>query len=152
MPNFKTYHNNKNIYSVDMMLSYINVYGHTIVKIPIDEFIPQLKENVWGEWSPMDVIEKMDIKKYKDDAQRIKGAKLLYPVIITGKHNIVDGYHRIAKAYLDKKKYVNAYIFDAELMNKFILNKDMDFVKVHQHTNVNEILELWTKRFCKVPA
>ena len=41
------------------------------------------------------------------------------------------------------------YIFDAELMNKFILNKDMDFVKVHQHTNIYQIIELWTKRFCK---
>ena len=67
---------------------------------------------------------------------------------MTGKH-IVDGYHRIAKAYLEKKKYIDVYIFKAELMNKFILNKDMNFVKVHQHTDIHEIIELWTKRFCK---
>jgi hypothetical protein len=70
-------------------------------------------------------------------------------VIVTGKHTIVDGYHRIAKAYLEGKKYVDVYVFDAALMNKFILNKDMDFVKVHQHTSVYEVLELWSKRFCK---
>ena len=144
-----TYHNFKNIYSVDMMLSYINVYGHAIVKLPIDTFIPQLKEKVWGEWSPMDVLEKMDMKKYKHNAERIKGAKLEYPVIVTGKHTIVDGYHRVAKAYLEGNKYVDVYVFDATLMNKFILNKDMDFVKVHQHTSVYEVLELWSKRFCK---
>jgi len=149
MPNFKTYHNNKNIYSVDMMLSYINIYGHQIVKLPIDIFIPQLKEKVWTPWSPMDVIEKMHMKKYKDDAERIQKANLAYPVIVTAKHNIVDGYHRIAKAYLEKKKYVDVYIFDSELMNKFIINKDMNFVKVHQNTDIHEILELWTKRFCK---
>jgi hypothetical protein len=72
MPGFMTYHNFKNIYSVDMMLSYINVYGHPIVKLPIDTFIPQLKEKVWGEWSPMDVLEKMDMKKYKHNAERIR--------------------------------------------------------------------------------
>jgi len=149
MPGFKTYHNNKNIYSVDMMLAYINIYGHPIVKLPIDTFIPQLNEKVWGDWSPMDVLEKMDLKKYKHNAERIKGAKLEYPAIVTGKHTIVDGYHRIAKAYLEGKKYVDVYVFDVALMNKFILDKDMDFVKVHQHTSVYEVLELWTKRFCK---
>jgi hypothetical protein len=148
MPNFKTYHNNKNIYSVDMMLSYINLYGHPIVKVPIEKFIPQLNENVWGEWSPMDVIKKIDSKKYKKDAELIQRANLEYPIIVSGKH-IVDGYHRLAKAYLEDKKYINVYIFEAELMNKFILNKDMDFVKVHQHTAIYQIIELWTKRFCK---
>ena len=147
MPNFKTYHNNKNIYSVDMMLSYINLYGHPILKIPIEKFIPQLNENVWGEWSPMDVIKNMETKKYKNDAERIQKANLEYPIIVTGKH-IIDGYHRVAKAYLEEKKYIDVYIFKAELMNKFILNKDMNFVKVHQHTDIHEIIELWTKRFC----
>jgi len=147
MPNFKTYHNNKNIYSVDMMISYINLYGHPIVKVPIEKFIPQLNENVWGEWSPMDVIKNMETKKYKNDAERIQKANLEYPIIVTGKH-IIDGYHRVAKAYLEEKKYIDVYIFKAELMNKFILNKDMNFVKVHQHTDIHEIIELWTKRFC----
>ena len=68
MPNLKTYNNHKNIYSVDMMLSYINIYGHPIVKIPIEKLTPLLYNNVWGEWSPMDVIQKIEIKKYKDDA------------------------------------------------------------------------------------
>ena len=149
MPNFKTWHNNKNIYSVDMMLCYINTQGHQKEKLPIDIFIPQLNEKVWTPWSPMDVIEKPHLKKYKDDAERIEKANLAYPVIVTGKHIIVDGYHRIAKAYLEKKKYVDVYIFDSELMNKFILDKNMDFHKVHNETDVNEILEIWTKRFCK---
>ena len=148
MPNLKTYHNHKNIYSIDMMLGYINIYGHPIVKIPIEKLTPLLDNNVWGEWSPMDVIKKIDIKKYKDDAELIKGANLEYPIIMTGKH-IVDGYHRLSKAYIEKRDYINVYIFDAELMNKFILNKDMDFVKVHQHTDIYQIIELWTKRFCK---
>lgn len=148
MPNLKTYHNNKNIFSVDMMLSYVNIFGHPKEKLPIDVFISQLEENVWGDWSPMDVINKLHLKKYKDDAERIEKANLSNPVIVTGKHKIVDGYHRVAKAYLEGKKHVDVYVFNSDLMNKFIINRDMDFVKVHSHTNVHEILELWAKRFC----
>lgn len=148
MPNFKTFHNNKNIYSVDMMIAYTNIHGHPVVKVPIEEFLPQLNTKVWGEWSPMNVIEKMDVKKYKEDAERIRHANLDYPVIVTGKYTIVDGYHRVAKAYLEKKKSIDAYVFDSVLMNRFIINRDMDFVKVHQNTDIHELLELWTRRFC----
>ena len=132
-----------------MMLCYINTQGHQKEKLPIDIFIPQLNEKVWTPWSPMDVIEKPHLKKYKDDAERIEKANLAYPVIVTGKHIIVDGYHRIAKAYLEKKKYVDVYIFDSELMNKFILDKNMDIHKVHDNTEIHTLLEVWTKRFCK---
>lgn len=149
MPNFKTYHNNKNIYSVDMMLCYIKTQGHQKQKLPIEEFLPQLNEKVWTPWSPMDVIEKPHLKKYKEDVERIEKANLAYPVIVTGKHTIVDGYHRIAKAYLENKKNVDAYVFDSELMNKFILDKNMDIQKVHNDTEIHTLLELWTKRFCK---
>lgn len=148
MPALKTFHDNKNIYSVDMMVAYVNAFEHPIVKLPIEQLVPQLKEKVWGEWSPMDVIEKMDAKKYKEDAERIRTTNIAYPIIITSNRKIVDGYHRISRLYLDHGKTVNAYVFDAALMNKFILNKEMDFVKVHQHTPVSEILGLWTKRFC----
>ena len=156
MPGFKTYSDGKNIYSVDMMLAYLNTKGHPIEQFPVDMFGPQLEQKVWGEWSPKTVIEKMDVKKYHENSERIKKADLSYPIIITGNkttvtrtHSIVDGYHRVSKAYLDGKKYINAHVFNKSLMNKFILNKDMDFVKVHQNTGVNEVLELWAKQFCK---
>lgn len=148
MPALKTFHNNKNIYSVDMMIAYINTFEHPVVKLPIEQFVPQLKQKVWGEWSPMDVIETMDSPKYKEDAARIRTANTAYPVILTSNRTVVDGYHRIARLYLERKTTVNAYVFDAALMNKFILDKNMDFVKVHQHTPVSDILDLWTKRFC----
>ena len=156
MPGFKTYSDGKNIYSVDMMLAYLNTKGHSVEQFPVDMFIPQLEQKVWGEWSPKTVIEKMDVKKYHENSERIKKADLSYPIIITGNkttvtraHTIVDGYHRISRAYLEGQKYINAHVFDKLLMDKFIINKDLNFVKVHQHTPVNEILELWTKRFCK---
>jgi hypothetical protein len=148
MPNLKTYHDTKNIFSVDMMISYVNVIKHPKLSVPIDVFIPQLDEKVWGDWSPLDVINNMNLKKYKEDAEQIQKADLSYPVIVTGKYKIVDGYHRVAKAYLEGKMYIDVYMFNSDLMNKFIINRDMDFVKVHKHTDVYEILDLWAKRFC----
>jgi len=148
MTTLKTYHNNKNIFSVDMMISYVNVFGHPKVKLPTSDFVPQLEEKVWGDWSPLDVIYNMNFKKYKEDADKIKKADLDYPVIVTGKHKIVDGFHRVSKAYVEGKKNIDVYIFSSDLMNKFIIDRDMNFDKVHNNTDVHEILELWTKRFC----
>jgi hypothetical protein len=149
MPNFHLSNDSKNIYSIDMMLAYINIYGHPVVRLNVDEFIPQLKQSVWGDWSPMDVINNINKTKYESNTKRIQEADLRYPVIITKKHVIVDGYHRIAKAYLNNKKYIDVYIFNSELMNKFIISKDLDYVKVQQNTDINEMIELWVKRFCK---
>jgi hypothetical protein len=151
----KTYTDGKNIYSVDMMLAYLNTKGHPVEKFPVNTFLSQLEQPVWGEWSPKNVLDKMDAKKYSENSERIKKADLSFPIIITGNrtsatraHTIVDGYHRISKAILEEKKDIQAHVFDQTLMNKFILNKDMNFVKVHQHTSIHEILELWAKRFC----
>jgi len=151
----KTYTDGKNIYSVDMMLAYLNTKGHPVEKFPVNAFLSQLEQPVWGDWSPKNVLDKMDAKKYSENSERIKKADLSFPIIITGNktsatraHTIVDGYHRISKAYLEGKKDISAHVFDQTLMNKFILNKDMNFVKVHQHTSIHDILELWTKRFC----
>lgn len=150
MPPLRTYSDGKAIYSVDMMLAYLNTQKHPSVKIPMIEFEWQLEQKVWGDWSPIDVLNKMDIKKYSENSIRIREADLSYPVIVTGgsKHILVDGYHRVAKAYKQGKTSVDAYIFDTALMKKFILDKDMDFVRVHQKMRVDEILELFAKRFC----
>ena len=153
MPNFKTYSDGRAIYSVDMMLAYVNSFEHPVIKIPMSELVPQLEQDVWG-WAPKDVLAKMEAKKYSENAERIREADLSYPIFVTGahtararKHAIIDGYHRVAKASLEGKTEMKAYVFDATLMKKFILNTDMNFVKVHQHMSVYEVLELWQKRF-----
>ena len=144
----RTYHDGKNIYSVDMMIAYLNTHGHPVTRIPISEMEPQLDEKVWGDWSPSTVVAKMDVKKYAANAERIRKADMSYPIIVTGKHVIVDGYHRVAAALLGLQTHIDAHVFNAALMNKFILDRDLNFVKVHQKMTVADVLELWVKRFC----
>lgn len=148
MPNFRTYHDGVAIYSVDMMIAYSNTHKHRIDSIPLSEFEEQLNLPVWGDWSPQEVLAKPTLKKYKDDLQRIKEADLSYPILVSHTGAIMDGFHRVAKAVLQGKNTIHAHVFDRNLMKKFILNNDMNFVKVHQQTPVYEILELYAKRFC----
>ena len=96
----------------------------------------------------MEVLEKMEMKKYQANAKRIREANMSYPIIVTGSHTIVDGYHRVAKAYMEGKKEIRAYVFDAALMKKCMLVKGMDFGKLNGLA-VYDIVELWNKRFCK---
>ena len=144
----RTYADEKNIYSVDMMLAYLNTHKHPVTELPMTEFEWQLQQDVWGDWSPADVLKNPKAKKYAENSERIKKADLSYPVIVTAQgHKLVDGYHRVAKAFSQGKKTVQAVIFPASLMRKFILNDELNFVKVHQQTSLHEILELWAKRF-----
>jgi len=148
MPNLKTWHDYKNIYSVDMMFAYLNSVKHPVSKLSVESLLPQLSVKVWGDWSPMDVLEKMEMKKYQANAKRIRDANMSYPIIVTGSHTIVDGYHRVAKAYMEGKKEIRAHVFDAALMKKCMLVKGMDFGKLNSLA-VYDIVELWNKRFCE---
>lgn len=148
MPNFRTYHDGKAIYSVDMMIAYVSTHKHPIQIIPLTQFQEELAQPVWGDWSPQDVLNKPTLKKYADDMKRIKEADLSYPILMNTKGKILDGYHRVAKAVLEGESSIKAQIFDAALMKKFIINSDMNFVKVHQETPVFELLTLYAKRFC----
>jgi disulfide oxidoreductase YuzD len=146
MPQLRTYNDGKHIYSVDMMLAYLNTVVHPKVKLEITALLDQLQKTVW-DTEPMSVLKQMDAKKYKSDAERIRKANLAYPIIVTSKHVIVDGYHRVARTYMEGIKTIDAHVFDAALMRKFILVKGMDFAALNK-LNIFNILELWTKRFC----
>jgi len=145
MPNFTTYHDRKNIYSVDMMIAFLNTHEHPVKLIEVEELVPQLDEVVW-DVSPKTVLENMNLKKYSEDAKRIKNADLSYPIIIY-KNKIVDGYHRVSRAHLEGKKEIKAHVFDTNIMKKFIVDKDMNFVKVHKDMKIHELLELFIQRF-----
>jgi len=148
--NFKrTYNDDDYIYSVDMMLAYVNMHTPPVTTISLDTLVPQLEDKVWGNGSisPMSVLKKIDAKKYAPIVSQIHGAELKYPILM---HNgyIIDGFHRLSKAYLTGKKIIHAHVFDTSLMKKFILDKIEHREKVWNLTT-HELIELYTYRFCK---
>lgn len=146
----RTYSDNKYIYSVDMMFTYVNNYKMLIKKVKAIDLFNQLKYDCWGDplksikFSPISVIE--NPKKYPDDSNKILKANLKYPIIMSFDFNIVDGMHRLAKVYLQKKKYINAYLFDKNLMKKFIIGKRDEWEKIRK-IPIYELMNLFVKRF-----
>ena len=148
MPSLKTFRDDKYIYSVDMMMAYVNTNKIPVEKVSVKDNLSQLEQDVWGDYSPSDVLRHPERKKYADNIQRMKEADLSYPIFMTSKFQIIDGYHRFLKAVQENNTYIKAYIFDPPLMRKFIINKELDFVAVHQKMAIHDLLEMYVKRFC----
>lgn len=140
---------NKFIYSVDLMYSYVNNFKQPVFKIPLSELLPVLNDDVWmsekvSDFSPMDVINNK--KKFKEDYEKIIKSDLSYP-IFTNNDRVVDGFHRISKAYLENKKNIKAINFDDELMKKFIVGKSSQINKVN-NMDTHDFITLFYQRFC----
>lgn len=146
----QTYTNN-NAYSVDMMLAYINIFKPK--SIDIESLLSTLKYKGWGDprkniyYSALDVINNPNNKAYADEIVRINNANLKYPIIMEGKY-VVDGVHRLAKAYLSNKIKIKAYVFTKPEMNKFLIDKNKDWEKIDK-IETYDYIQLFYKRFCK---
>ena len=149
----RTYSYYNKIYSVDMMIAYINIFKPKSINVDTKKLYESLEYNGWGDpikniyYSPLDVIKNQKNKKYKDDVKRIKEADMKYPIILCG-DNIVDGMHRLSKAYLSKQKKIKAYLFTKKDMNKFLINKTNNWKKVSK-IEIYDFIKLFHERFYK---
>jgi len=70
--------------------------------IPIGDIIDQLDEPVWGEPTVNEVLDHM---------RRIHNADLKYPIILSEEGYVMNGYHRLAKAKINRKRKVKVVRF-----------------------------------------
>jgi len=132
------------MYSVALMFAYINIYKPKKVKLPIDNLKFNLEYNSWANHvRPIDVLNDMKNKKYKEEVSRIKNADIKYPIIVDSNYIILDGVHRYLKQIIENKKTVSVYIFDKQLMKKFIIGKRGK----ENDLQLNDYIELFNKRF-----
>ena len=147
----QTFSDNQYIYSVDMMFAYLNTHKHPAKKISVNEYKDGLEQKSWGDpaagiyYSALDVITHP--RKYKNEYKRILKANLSYPIIISLDGFIIDGVHRLTKAYLHNKKEIKAYIFDKQLMKKFIIAKKGEWGKVDK-MKMYDFIKRYVDRFC----
>ena len=153
----KIYKHNNHLYLIDFMFLYVNKGNISSQKIDIHQLLPQLSRNVWNGISPMQIIEKTVPTEKKDisieHAERIKKTDIQYPIIINTNYDIIDGMHRLVKAYLLEQEYIEAYIFNDDLMDKFMIwkIKGKNWIKTgeiyYDSLSKEEIEELYRNRF-----
>jgi hypothetical protein len=120
------------LYSTDMMIAYTNIFKPPIIQINVQDYEKSLYNKIWWSFtenkhiSAMDVIENPD----KDEDHRVQYrdmqiAELKCPILLDEDGNIINGYHRLSKAYIQHKKKISAVIMTNDIINKCKLS-DMD--------------------------
>lgn len=119
------------IYSVDRLFKItksIKVY-----KLPIAELTKLLNVPVWenknigvGEIAPIDVINNPDkTKKHQKHYRRILTSDMSYPILLyrdsAGWQVIIDGMHRLSKAYIQKHETIDVKFVTAKQLDKVML-------------------------------
>lgn len=145
----KTYSDGRNIYSVEMMFSYVNNFKVKTTLVPIKDILFNLEVKGWanskGRYSPVEVLK--NPKKYPEEIKKIKEANLKYPIMLDG-NNIADGVHRTIKAIQQGKTTIKAYKFPKKLLKKFLLSSTGDWEKA-RGMQTWELIDLFYKRFVK---
>ena len=142
--NIEYFSDEKYKYSTALMFAYINLCKPKKEKLNLDDLKFNLEYNCWANnVRPIDVLNDMKNKKYKDEVARIKKANIKYPIILDSNYNILDGVHRYVKHIVENKKTINVYIFDKTQMKKFIIGKRVEENKLDLH----DFIELFNRRF-----
>jgi hypothetical protein len=141
----------ENAYSVDLLIAYVNIYKpaqHTIEMSDLAVYIEQpcwLAKNTGEIISPAQVLA--DPERYPFHAESINNADTRYPIIICDEYGMMDGKHRLAKAYRNGNTYINAYILDKTIVDKCYAGPAADWQRIQQQTKPHELIELFHERF-----
>ncbi len=143
--------NKKKIYSVDMMIAYVNLNKPICVNVLVKDLQSQLNEPFWGDhfknelYSPSSVLKNPNSNK--KEYNKILKSDLSYPIIIFEEDGkIIDGAHRACKCILEKRSHIDAYMFSSKLLKKFLITDNNDKDKV-LHMGISDFIILYEQRF-----
>lgn len=116
---------NDKLYSIDMMAAYVNLFETTKIRIKILDYEHNLYNLTWWSFSenryisPMEVINNPDKDNdHKINYDGIKNADLKYEILLNEQNQIINGYHRLSKAYMENRKEISAFIIPNDIVNK----------------------------------
>ena len=135
----QTYRDNKKTYNVDELIKLTK--NNKVVEEPISKFKKNLKEDMWedsdeNDISLQDVLDNRS--KYKRESVRIKEVTFKYPILVW-KGDIVDGNHRLAKAFDEEKETIDVRYITDEQMEK-CLYQEIEFPK-SEHKDIKKDLK-----------
>jgi hypothetical protein len=152
----KVYNRELNVYSVDLMIAYVGLFKPEPVDVDIDNIRPSLELPYWlirkdtkmVRLSPAQFLEEPD--EYPYHQKIVDKVNTKYPIMIHTDYRMIDGAHRVVKAILDNQKTVKAYIFDDELMKKFLIDVRGN-VQIGRYFSTAQQIQLFYKRFNGTP-
>jgi len=92
-----------------------------VYRVKAEELENYLFENAWGEdLSPMKVLTNPNANRENmNHMKRIRTAKMEYPLLVRASNGLlIDGYHRLARAFLANETYVSVIFIQLEQMEK----------------------------------
>lgn len=143
MPKCHTFSDGNHMFSVDMMHAYVNLNKPKVEMDYVLKYLEPMKYNIWGEHSPLDVIK--NPKKYKEDMLLVKKANMSYPIYVSD-DIVIDGHHRLLRAYMNNVQKIKLIRFPYELLMKFKIGTTIKSVK---DMEIHEYIELYYKTFNK---
>jgi hypothetical protein len=142
-----TFSDSSGVYSVDMLIIWVKEYKPKTKIVNMEYVEHVLPFRTWNDgkedYSAIHVM--INPKKYPDDMKRIREAQLKYPILMC-KGNVLDGFHRIARSYLNNKKTIKVIDVPETVLKKVKLaknHKELDSLGVH------DIMALYLERFQK---
>lgn len=108
-----TYTDSNGVYSVTKL--HVIAKDLPVTDVDVKSLETQLSEPIWeGDIMPSAVIES---KWPNHHWERIENADLSYPIYMC-EGLVVDGMHRLSKAYINKQETIKAKILTRELMRE----------------------------------
>lgn len=111
------------------------------------ESIPEFQQNCWFQTRPPTVQE------VAGHARRIMDADLSFPVILNDLGGLMDGGHRLSKAYLEGQTHVSAVQFatlpepDAEVPGQFVeLKTERLLIREFSANDLKPLFDLYQRR------
>lgn len=105
------YHDKTGIYDICKIRELSE--NNPTVRIPLSSLTNYLKEKEFDNYSIQDIFN--DTDKYQKEMKIIKNVDLRYP-ILRYKDHIIDGNHRLAKAFLEGKENIKVKYITKEQM------------------------------------
>jgi hypothetical protein len=116
-------------YNVDLLIDHVSDHDMKVEDISVSDLEHHLDNNIW-ETSPKTLTPRMVLenpkknKEYKDHYKRIEDANLDKPILIKESDDvIIDGAHRISKAYKDGIDSLPSIKISQDLLDKFRIDK-----------------------------
>lgn len=127
-------------YSVDALMAKCNTDGRPVERDK-ESIYYSICDDVWlyngSAISANDVLQNKEL--HADHYKRINTADLSYPIIITERDRIIDGHHRMCRAWDIDVKKINAYIISNAELGKFELSS----MRPHENEVVNIVDKLY---------